>query len=400
MKDYKEKYLKYRNKYLNLKNTKIKQTGGTIQDIFQYLEENMGKIDPNHFDIIQLHAYSYMDDMPYITLEEFIFDVKELYDINLPRPRQMYARSPPMAAARTQSMAAARSQSMAMAAAKSQSMAIAAARSPPRSPPRPMAMAAAMDRLSLYEPASTTMAKQSCLVRNTSTPSIDAIREPIDGSLITVYTTGLNYFERSPHEGHVKALIDNIVDTCYRAGKRVKFIHYDMFKNLSPRYYRDEIFINGYLTIEIIRAKIENNRNALLLDCAHVIRYFRNPNPHIMKPIIKLTYYDYSANITLNNINCFYPGFLGDMDIGNTDYVKNFKFFQFDYDNNIITFIEKGIEKNIKIRENDMGTIDTFIDFTGEQEKYGHRKINNEIEIYGRVANVRSSQELNILFWE
>jgi hypothetical protein len=85
------------------------------------------------------------------------------------------------------------------------------------------------------------------------------------------------------------------------------------------------------------------------------------------------------------NINCFYPGFLGDMDTIN--FLRFFRFFQFQ-DNNIITWIQKGIEKDIKIREIYKGSTTTFCDFTI-----------HKIDLSGFIANVRSPEQLNESFW-
>lgn len=216
--------------------------------------------------------------------------------------------------------------------------------------------------------------------------------KPIDDNMdiITVYTTGIAYIENDNKREYIKALIDNIVETCERENKRVHFIHYDIFNDLKKRYYKDEIFVNGYLTPQMIRDEIENKPNVLLVDIAHVIHYYKSPIDN--KPLMK--YYAYGEivppqfdefDVSLN-INCFYPGFIGDMETIN--YIRFFKFFQF-INNNIVTFIEKGIEKNIKIREIYKGSRTTIIDFT-----------NSIIDITGLIANVYSSEELNQRFWE
>jgi hypothetical protein len=205
---------------------------------------------------------------------------------------------------------------------------------------------------------------------------------------ITVYTTGLAYFSIYKIE-FVRALIENIVETCQRAGRRVRFIHFDMFDEPLPRYYRDERFIHGYLTLDIINAEIENNPNALLVDLAHIIHYYLHQFNN--KPLMK--YYSYEDSIPSIydnsskslNINCFYPGFIGDMESNN--FIRLFKFFQFQNDN-IITWIERGIERNIKIREIYKGDTTTFCDFTI-----------HKIDLSGLIANISSPIELNELFW-
>jgi hypothetical protein len=223
-------------------------------------------------------------------------------------------------------------------------------------------------------------------------PIPDARLRVAEDNLITVYTTGLAHFEATHKQNYIIALIENIVETCERAGKRVRFIHYDMFNNLRPRYCGDEIFVHGYLTIDIIRAEIENNPNALLVDLAHVIFYYRSNNIGQNMPLMNFyaygepreTYYVYNPNRSVN-INSFYPGYISDMET--TDFIRNFKFFQF-INGNIITFIQKGLERNIKIREIYRGETITFFDFIIE-----------DIQISGLIENVRSSINLNLLFW-
>ena len=107
-----------------------------------------------------------------------------------------------------------------------------------------------------------------------------------------------------------------------------------------------------------------------------------------------MKYYSYEDEIPSNidnsskslNINCFYPGFLGDMLTMN--FIRLFKFFQFQ-SNNIITWIERGSEKDLKRRHEYKGDITTFFDFTI-----------HKIDISGLLANVFSAQELNELFWQ
>lgn len=300
---YYKKYLKYKTKYLELRK-QIK--GGAIQDIYQYLEQNINNINPTHFNILQEYANSLIIDNPNITVDQFISNVNTIYGLNLPQ-------------------------------------------------------------------------------------SIVASRPLDDRNLIIVYTTGIAYFvEEEPQlTGHVRALIENIRETCERSGKRVRFIHYDMFNNPTHRLYRDERFIRGYLTLEIIQAEIENNPNALLVDLAHIILYERSSSSFPKIIFETQSFYpglrDFSYTRGLN-INAFYPGYIGD--IKSTDFLRSFKFFQF-VNNEIVTYIQKGIEKNIKLMGiGSTGERTVLCDFT--------QRI---IQIYS-YFNYAPTTELNSTFWK
>ena len=327
--DSKQKYLIYKAKYLYLKNQMKFQKGGTIEDVYTYLQENINKIDPFIFEMIHEYADSLLENNKDITVENFILNIKTNYGFNLPPPKSQ----------------------------------------PIQQPQKHLMLNFGMDR-------GASVARQDSRI----------------GDLITVYTTGTAYFENDRPE-YVRAFIENIVETCERAGKRVRFIHYDKFDNSRrrPEYYRDERFINGYLTLDIIRAEIENNPNALLVDIAHIIHYYRNPDPHQTKPImIYRSYEENESELPMDdsmylNINSFYPGFIGDME--SMDYLRNFRFFQFE-NNNIITYIQKGMEKYIYIREIYRGDRTTLYDF-----------ISVKIHMSSLITNVRSVAELNDMFW-
>jgi hypothetical protein len=324
------------NKYLSLKKQMI-QKGGTIREIYQYLEKNTRHHNYTQNIILQEYADSLLISNPNITLSEFISNVNTLYDISLPTMKQREYQP------------------------------------------------IEEDLLSFDIPQSnesdlrdqTPIAKRVREYAATATASAD----------ITVYTTGLAYFSIDRIE-FVRALIENIIETCHRAGRTVRFIHFDMFVEPIPRYYRDERFIRGYLTLDIIKAEIENNPNALLVDLAHIIHYYHQSNKKLL-----MKYYSYEDTISSQfdyssknlNINCFYTGFLGDMESMN--FIRLFRFFQFQ-GNNIITWIQKGIERNIKIRHIYKGDTTTFCDFTI-----------HKIDLTGLIANIRSPQELNDLFW-
>jgi hypothetical protein len=209
---------------------------------------------------------------------------------------------------------------------------------------------------------------------------------------IIVYTTGIAYFEdhnRSKID-YVKALIDNIVEICREAGKRVRFIHYDIFTNLSPRYGVDEQFIGSYLTPEIIEHDINNKPNVLLVDLAHIIHYYnrnvqRYPKPFIIYSSGRVLPDINQKDIRSLNINSFYPGYLGDME--SIEFIRHFKFFQFK-NNEIVTYIQQGIERQIKLRSIYKGSYTTFCDFRSPL-----------IDISGYLANYNLVSELNNLFW-
>jgi hypothetical protein len=492
--DAKYKYFIYKKKYIALKKKLINQNGGTIEDVYRYLEQNISKIESSQFQMIEEFAHSFLSTNEDITVSDFISQVRSLYGINLPpisnqrmpieqshrglfRPSPIMTRTqhlpqpqaprilaaqPIISAAQPRILAAQPRISAAQPRISAAQPIISAAQ--PRisaaqpiisaAQPRILAaqpiISAAQPRISAAQPRISAAQPRISAARNNdffgdllsfeetralgntrededlidfseSTPQpnaniargIDMFRQfrdfvdrehgadlydPIqdarlrvaEDNLITVYTTGLAHFEAIDKQNYIRALIENIVETCERAGKRVRFIHYDMFNNLRRRYYRDERFVNGFLTIDIIQAEIENNLNALLVDLAHVIHYYHNNNVRQNMPLMNFyayeelrpSYYDPNRSV---NINSFYPGYIGDMETLN--FIRNFKFFQF-INGNIITFIQKGLERNIKIREIYKGDITTFLDFTI-----------NQIDITGLIANVRSPIELNLLFW-
>ena len=324
------KYLIYKNKYLSLK--RMMQKGGTIEDIYQYLEENMRTINQHNYVIIQDYADSLLETNPNITVSEFISNVNTLYGIDLPKEKRGLFRQ---------------------------------------------------ESLQEGNDSARTLGAQRVRQFHQFLDRASASNEPI-----TVYTTGLAYFSRDRTE-YVRALIENIVETCHIAGRRVRFIHFDKFIDPLPRYYGDERFIRGYLTLDIIKTEIEDNPNALLVDLAHIIHYYQ----HQSNKQLLMKYFSYEDGVPSMfdnstrslNINCFYPGFLGDMETMN--FIRLFKFFQFQ-GNNIITWIQKGIEREIKIREIYKGDTTTFCDFTI-----------HKIDLSGLLANIRSPQELNELFW-
>jgi hypothetical protein len=325
------KYLIYKKKYLSLK--RMMQKGGTIEDIYLYLEENMRTINQHNYDFIQEYADSLLETNPNITVSEFISNVNTLYGIDLPKEKRGLFRQESLGAQR-------------------------------------------VHKFHQFLDSASGASKESVLISAAS-------NEPI-----TVYTTGLAYFSRDRTE-YVRALIENIVETCHIAGRRVRFIHFDMFDEPLARYYENERFNRGYLTLDIIKTEIENNPNALLVDLAHIIHYYREPSKKVLMKYYSYedsipSMYDYSTSSL--NINCFYPGFLGDMETMN--FIRLFKFFQFQ-GNNIITWIQKGIEREIKIREIYKGDTTMFCDFTI-----------HKIDLSGLLANIRSPQELNELFWQ
>ena len=349
--DYKNKYLLYKNKYFAFKK-KMMQRGGNIDEIYQYLEENIRNINPHYFQIIQEFADSLIQTNPTITVPQFISNVNSIYGIVLPNHKHQMTHRPTRHVSSNDDFLG---------------------HTTPTSRPT-IAQAQSNESLFMDLAGSPHVMHQFREHAATAAPT-----------LITVYTTGIAYFESNNITQFVRALIENIVETCER--KRVRFIHYDMFDNLIPRYYRDERFVHGYLTLDIIQSEIENNPNALLVDLAHVISYEKNRTSST--PIMRYTQRSYTESSIISrplNINCFYTGFMGDMQ--NINFIRNFKFFQFE-GNNIITWIKKGIQKNIKIREIYRGDTTTFIDFTS-----------NYIDISGNIANVRRPEELNRLFWQ
>ncbi len=483
--DFKKKYLIYKQKYLSLK--KQNQIGGTIEDVYLYLEENSTKINPRHFEILQEFAYTFLTTNPHITVAEFISQVYTNYNIVLPSANIRYRGQnskglfnshlfkPDTLVPHTAVSSASKIRSTEMRTSilapenrrhieqsskglfnshlfkpdtlvPHTSTSVPHTSVPPTSNPedlfRDMLGVEQANRNSernedeeLFRDMTGFNSRPSTPLRVVeNTPRMDITRQTISNdrpnnvnmfrdferflnreypqsatgpipqfehhlridndNLITVYTTGVAYFENDEGIHFIRALMDNIIETCERAGKRVRFIHYDMFDDLTPRYNRDEIFINGYLTLDIIRSQLENNPNALLVDIAHIIHYYRNPySVPGTKPLMK--YYSYRDTISPHfnnsidiplNINCFYPGFIGDMN--NLNYIRLFKFFQFE-NNNIVTYIQKGIDRNIKIREIYRGDTTTFVDFTI-----------HKIDINGLIANIRSPRELNAIFWE
>jgi hypothetical protein len=324
---YKIKYLKYKTKYLELK----KQVGGDITQVFEYLENIKSKISSSEYEILFQFAASYLesDSNTQITVNEFITNVKSLYNINLPSPSSPVLLERPIQ--------------------------------------RPIVMAAA------------------------------AVAESYDNKII-VYTTGIAYFEQPQEDRtkYIKALIENVVETCRVAGKTVEFIHYDMFEKVRPRYYDKETFIKGYLTPDIIKREISNKPNTLLIDMAHIILYYKPYESSSKRPGKVITIY-HEPNGTPSpervneseslNINSFYPGFIGDMI--NTDFVRNFRFFRIE-GRNIITFIQKGCDKELSLkgRYRDYPTV--FYEF---------KKHFIDIFSLAALANTKSTREINSIFW-
>ena len=352
---YKLKYLKYKTKYLELK----KQMGGNITDVFEYLDKIKSNINRTQYDILYQFATSFLehDPIPDITVDDFIKSVKSLYDIDLLSLAQKASAPVPR----------------------------------PR-PVSPVLAASASNTLYSLSPQSTAV---PIPVPRPRVKVEGAVASSMNGDMntIKVYTTGIAYFE-PPNENytrHVQALIDNIVNTCRAAGKTVEFIHYDNeFANLSPRYYANERFIKQYLTEETIRKEISNKPNVLLVDLAHLIHYYSPSkpgkiftgfhNPDGSTPPKKITE---EQNL---NINSFYPGFIGDL--VNIDYIRNFRFFRID-GLNIITYIQKGYEKKLKLegRYRDYKTV--FYNFI--IDKF-------ELDMIA-LANTNTPDELNRLFW-
>ncbi len=419
--DSKEKYFIYKKKYIALKKSFIKQTGGAIQDIYKYLEQNIGKIKPLHFEILQEYADTLLTSNPQITLSEFISNVNSIYGITLTPIQQKPAmpsrsahglfsgnlfRPNPALQQNIRKPLAQHQPRMAASAIRDEGLftdLLGSDTTPdvdmdvdlrePSEPSEPSEQMGTRQRgVNRFREFEDFLGREFGAVAETvPLPDVDVRVELEDRNLITVYTTGLAYIENDNRTEYIRALIENIIETCTRAGKRVRFIHYDRFYNLTPRYYRDEIFINGYLTPQIIQAELENNPNALLVDIAHIIHYYKPMSGHQHKPLMNFYSYEESRPSFYNperrlNINSFYPGFIGDMETIN--YIRLFKFFQFE-NNNIVTFIEKGIERNIEKREIYKGDTTTFLDFTI-----------HVIDISGLIANISSPQELNILFWE
>jgi hypothetical protein len=92
--EYKEKYLIYKKKYLSLKKKQMIQTGGTIKEVFEYIDENQYKINPHVLRILQEYADSLITTNPNITVSEFILNVNTTYDIKLPPIKQRMTLEP------------------------------------------------------------------------------------------------------------------------------------------------------------------------------------------------------------------------------------------------------------------------------------------------------------------
>jgi ubiquitin C-terminal hydrolase len=209
-----------------------------------------------------------------------------------------------------------------------------------------------------------------------------------------VYTTGFAYFEKNDSMAMLKILVDNVVNTLTLAGyskKSIRFIHYDGGFELDfPRYHQEnEEFINRDLTLDTIKQKIENKSNALLVDLAHIIFYYKgDPMIKIYKDSSQTTIELEPSNVV--DINCFYPGYLED---SSAEFIRYFNFFKI-INGRIVTFIDKGYEERIQIMTEYKG-IPTFVhlDFT-----------KTVMQINGTIGTIFNHKdriiELNKRFWD
>jgi hypothetical protein len=207
-----------------------------------------------------------------------------------------------------------------------------------------------------------------------------------------VYTTGFADGFGDLTNEKLQLLVTNIVNRLKKDGfNNIKFIHYDInFSKTVPKYHLNEEFRKENLTLKMIRDNIENKSNVLLVDLAHIINY-RKARESIFK-----TFNEDPSEVpneidvlTIVNINCFYPGYLGDM---SKFYIEHFIFFKI-IDGKFVTFIDKGVEKEIEIKGNIRADNNiTLLDFT-----------KNIIQIYGSIGEIYNTDikmnEINKLFW-
>jgi len=169
----------------------------------------------------------------------------------------------------------------------------------------------------------------------------------IEPKKFDIYTTGIAWFYTLGPliYTRLRNFMRNIIRTLEKSGftkRDINFYHYDeAFKKeiiKDPNF--NETFFAEKLTLEIINEKILNKKNTLLIDIAHIIQYIKENDR------LKIFLHPPKEDSKEINIISFYPGYLGSAMKGT--FWEKFIFFQI-FENKIITFIEQGVNKQIKI---------------------------------------------------
>jgi hypothetical protein len=206
-------------------------------------------------------------------------------------------------------------------------------------------------------------------------------------NFLTIYTTGFAELQNNCPD-ILAAFMDNIRNTCIAGGYTPYFIHYDSHFP-SGKFTAFESYHKTNLTLDIIRKQIENKSNVLLIDLAHIIQY-RTSNLVIDKFFVPNDG-QYSVTSPKVNINSFYPGYL--CNGATIDFARNFHFFIIVRGKEIITFIDRGHNKNPKLRiVGRHAGADRFVFYDFNQDQ-----LDRYISV--NVSNYYDARTLNAIFW-